>query len=171
MKIFHRAKEDPSKYSCGCEAVIVIFSGGNRVCDDMPVTVVISCKVLAGTVIADRFPFNACQVDVGGLLKIIAIAVSDVSALRIKARRVAGVQKFRQSDQVIARGNQPRVFLCAGSVKTKPPPGKCSDRNERRREAQRQKKNQNPSFHFHSSQVFFRPLTAFTGSGRIKGMP
>ena len=51
------------------------------------------------------------------------------------------------------------------------PPGKCSHRNERRREAQRQKKNQNPSFHFHSSQVFFRPLTASTGGGRIKGTP
>jgi len=52
-----------------------------------------------------------------------------------------------------------------------PPPGKCSHRNERRREAQRQKKNQNPSFHFYSSKVFFRPLTASTGGGRIKGTP
>ena len=103
MKIFHRAQEDPSKYSCGCEAVIVIFSGGNRVCDDVPVTVVISCKVLAGTGIADWFPIiNVCQVDVGGLLKKIAMAVSDASAFRIKARRVAEVQKFRQSDQVSA---------------------------------------------------------------------
>ena len=163
MQILNRTKENPSKYSCGCEAVSVYLSGGLRVCDDVPVTVVIACKAsLFG--IADRFPFNACQVDVGGLLKIIAIAVI------IVRRRVAGIQKFRQIDQIFARGNQLRVSLCAGSA-AKHRPGKRSHRNERRREAQRQKKNQNLPFHFHSSQVFFRPLTASTGGGRIKGTP
>ena len=104
MQILNRSKEDISKYSCGCVAVRVYPSEGIRVCDDVPATVVIACKeFVCAAGIADWCPIiNVFQVDVGGLLKIIAIAVSDASAMRIIARRVAGVQKFRQSDQVFA---------------------------------------------------------------------
>ena len=57
---------------------------------------------------------------------------------------------IRSSREVISHGSFSVPFP---PPKLYPPPGKCSYRDERRREAQRQKKNQNPSFHFHSSSL------------------
>ena len=75
MQFLNRTKGNPSKYSCGCVAVLVTSSARFCVCDDVPATVVMACKKCV-TGIADWFPIiNACQVDVGGLLKITAIEV------------------------------------------------------------------------------------------------
>ena len=111
MKIFNRTESDPPENASCSKTVRVNFSGRNRICDAVPATIIVSCKIVT-TRITDRLPCYPGQVNISRLLKVIAMAVSNTSGIRIKLFCIARVQELCQSSQILLRSNQPRVFLC-----------------------------------------------------------
>ena len=83
MKIFHRTKSDPPENARRSVTFRVNFSGRNRICDTMSVTVVISRKIVTPR-IANRFPRHPGQINISSLLEVIAMAVSNIIVTRIK---------------------------------------------------------------------------------------
>ena len=90
MQIFHRTKSDPPENTRRSETVRVNFSGRNRICDAVPATIIVSCKIVT-TRITNRFPRYPSQVNISRLLKVIAMAVSNTSGISIKLFCIAGV--------------------------------------------------------------------------------
>ena len=76
MKIFDRTESDPPENASCSKTVRVNFSGRNRICDAVPVTVIVSGEVETSR-ISDRLPVrNDTQIQIGSLLEIIAMIVS-----------------------------------------------------------------------------------------------
>ena len=115
MKIFHRAKSDPPENARRSETVRVNFSGRNRICDAVPVAVIVSRKIVVSG-ITDWLPCYPGQVNISRLLEVIAMAVSNTIGFSIKRCCITGVQELCQSTQIRLRSNQPRVSLCACSA-------------------------------------------------------
>ena len=90
MQICNRTESDPPENARRSETVRVNFSGRNRICDAVPATIIVSCKI-ATTRITDRFPRYPGQVNISRLLKVIAMAVSNTSGIRIKLFCIARV--------------------------------------------------------------------------------
>ncbi len=97
MQIFHRTKSDPPENARRSETVRVNFSGRNRICDAVPATIIVSCKI-ATTRITDRFPRYPGQVNISRLLKVIAMAVSNTSGIRINC---SALPEFRNSAKAV----------------------------------------------------------------------
>ena len=90
MKIFNRTESDPPENASCSKTVRVNFSGRNRICDAVPATIIVSCKI-ATTRITDRFPRYPGQVNISRLFEVIAMAVSNTCVLSIKRFCIARV--------------------------------------------------------------------------------
>ena len=115
MKIFHRAKNDPTKNASRSKAVGIILTRARCVRNGVPITIIVSRKIVVSG-ITNRLPRYPSQVNISSLLEVIAMAVSNTYVLSIKRFCIAGVQKLCQSNQIRLRSNQPRVLLCTCSA-------------------------------------------------------
>ena len=116
MKIFHRAKNDPTKNASRSKAVGIILTRARCVRNGVPITIIVSRKIVASAGITNRLPRYPSQVNISSLLEVIAMAVSNTCVLSIKRFCIAGVQKLCQSNQIRLRSNPPRVLLCTCSA-------------------------------------------------------